>query len=262
MRPVKPRRSKEKRSLDLSLQGLLNVAQRRNLGGRDQRVKRSLVQVLRGHLLLLLSNRNRAAPVLVAHDEAAVDQLAELVVRSLVVPVQRLQPVDLHLHLLELGELLLVGLLNVGRLRLVGVELCFGAATLRLQELVRDVLTYLLLQHVRGVAVARRDGRAALESLGELRIHLDEEVPVLCHLTVAGSNPLAHPVDEGLADDGRTDVDHPGTWELVYLVLLVRHKEVHGLEPREVFEDLFHRQVVVLRRGQVPDGVRRHNYKG
>ena len=254
MRPVKPGQY-------LRLQGLLTVAQRGDLGWLDQRVKRSLVHVPRGHLLLLLRNRHRAAPVLVADDKPPVDQLAELVVRGLIVPVQRLQPVDLVLHLRELGEFLLVGLLLVGRLRLVGVELRFGAATLRLQEMVSDVATYLLLQHVRGVAVARRDGRAALEGLGELRVHLDEEVPVLRHLFVAGGDALAHPVDKGLANDGRADVDHPGAWELVNLVLLAWHKEMHGLELGEEVEDLRHRQVVVLRRGQVPDGVRRHDYK-
>ena len=207
---------------------------------RDQRVIHSPIHILRGHLLLLLRNRHRAAPVLVADDKPPVDQLAELVVRGLIVPVQRLQPVDLVLHLRELGEFLLVGLLPVGRLRLVGVELRFGAATLRLQEMVSDVATYLLLQHVRGVAVARRDGRAVLEGLGELRVHLDEQVPVLSHLRVAGGDPLADPVNEGLADHGCANVDHPGAWELVYLVLLAGHKEMHGLELGEEVNDLRH----------------------
>ena len=124
-----------------------------------------------------------------------MDQLAELVVRGLIVAVQRLQPVNLVLHLRKLGEFLLVGLLLVGCLRLVGVELCFGAATLRLQEMVSHMATYLLLEHVCGVSVARRDGRAALEGLGELRVHLDEKVSVLRHLFISGGDALAHPVE-------------------------------------------------------------------
>ena len=80
MRPVKPGRC-------LRLQGLLNVAQRLYVGERDQRVTRSLVHLPRRHLLLLLGARDGAAPVLVAHDEPPVDQLAELVVGGLVVAV-------------------------------------------------------------------------------------------------------------------------------------------------------------------------------
>ena len=123
VRPVKPGQY-------LRLQGLLTVAQRGDLGWLDQRVKRSLVHVLRSHLLLLLRNRHRAAPVLVADDKPAVDQLAELVVRGLIVPVQGLQSVDLLLHLGELRHLgLLVGFL-VSLPRLVGVDLRFRAPAL------------------------------------------------------------------------------------------------------------------------------------
>ena len=171
---------------------------------------------------------------------SAVDQLAELVVRGLIVSVEGLQAVNLLLHLCKLGQLLFVGLLQIGRLCIVGVELRFGAATLRLQEMISDEFTYLLLQHVRGVAVARRNGRAALEGLGQLRVHLDEQIPVLRHLLVAGGDALADPVNEGLADDGCANIDHPGSRKLVYLVPLVRHKEMHGLELGKEVNDFHH----------------------
>ena len=81
-------------------------------------------------MLLLLRNRHRAAPVLVADDKPPVDQLAELVVRGLIVPVQGLQSVDLLLHLGELRHLgLRVGFL-ISLPRLVGVDLRFRAPAL------------------------------------------------------------------------------------------------------------------------------------
>ena len=71
---------------------------------------------------------------------------------------------------------------------------------------------------------------------------------------VAGGDALVHPLDEGLPDDGRADVDDPSTRQLRDLVLLTGHVEVHGLKLREEVEDLRHREVLVLRGGQVSDG--------
>ena len=193
---------------------------------------------------------------------AALDQPAELVVGGRVVLVQRLQPGDLLLHLGELRELRLFGLLLIGLLRLVGVELRFRAPPLGLQDGSVNSCTYLCLQHVRGAAVADGDGRRALERLRELGVHLDQQVPLLRHLPVAGDDALGAPVDERLADDGRADVDHPGARQLDELVALRRHVVVHGLELREEVEDLLHGEVRVLRHGQVADGVRGDDCNG
>ena len=143
-----------------------------------------------------------------------MDQLAELVVRGLVVAIHGLQAVDLLPHLVELRELLLAGLPILGRLRLLGVDLCLRPAALRLHVESDDLRTYLGLQHMRGAAVAHRDRRRALERLGELRVHLDQQVPLLRHLTVAGDDALAAPVDEGLADDGGAYINDPGARQL------------------------------------------------
>ena len=191
-----------------------------------------------------------------------MDQLAELVVRGLIVPVQRLQPVDLVLHLAELGESLLVVRLLVGLLRLLVVDLGLRAAALRLQGESEEEVTYLRLEHVRGVAVADRDGRRAVEGLGQLRVHLDEQVPVLRHLAVASRDALGDPVNERLADDGGADVDDPVARKLANLVRLGRKVEVHRLEPRQEVKDELHRQVVVLRDWQVAHGMRRNDSNG
>jgi len=188
---------------------------------------------------------------------AALDEPAQLVVGGLVVAVEGLQPIDLLLHLSELRELLLVGLFELGRLRFISVDLRLRSAALRLEEESDDEGTYLLLEHVRGVAVARRDGRAALEGLCQLRVHLDVQFPVLSHLLVAGGDALAHPLDKRLPDDSSADVDYPSTRQLRDLVLLAGHVEVHGLKLREEVEDLLHREVLVLRGGQVSDCMQR-----
>ena len=204
--------------------------------------------------LLLLGQRDGAAAVLISNNVAALDEAAQLVVGGLIVAVEGLQPINLLLHLGELRELLLVGLFELGRLRFISVDLRLRSAALRLEEESDDEGTYLLLEHVRGVAVARRDGRAALEGLRQLRVHLDVQVPVLSHLMVAGGDALVHPLDEGLPDDSSADVDDPSTRQLRNLVLLTGHVEVHGLKLREEVEDLRHREVLVLRGGQVSDG--------
>ena len=89
---------------------------------------------------------------------AALDEPAQLVVGGLVVAVEGLQAINLLLHLGELRELLLVGLFELGRLRFISVDLRLRSAALRLEEESDDEGTYLLLEHVRGVAVAQRDG--------------------------------------------------------------------------------------------------------
>ena len=74
---------------------------------------------------------------------AALDEPAQLVVGGRVVLVEGLQPGDLLPQLGDLRELRRVGLLLLGRLRLVGVDLRLRPAALRLHVRSDDDDTYL-----------------------------------------------------------------------------------------------------------------------
>ena len=189
----------------------------------------SLVEVLRGHLLLL-RGVNRAAAVLVPDDKAALDQPSQLVVCALVVLVQRTEAGDFLPHLVNGRELLLQRLLILGLLGFLLVDLRLRLPALRLERGVRDSGTYLDLQHVRGAAVAHGDRTRALERAGQLRVHLDEQIAVPRHLPVPREDALGAPVDERLADDRGADVDDPAAWELRNLVPLGRQVQMHCLE--------------------------------
>ena len=190
----------------------------------------SLVEVLRGHLLLLLCERDRAAAVLVPNDKAALDQSSQLIVCALVVLVQRTEAGDFLPHLVNGRELLLQRLLILGLLGFLLVDLRLRLPALRLERGVRDSGTYLDLQHARGAAVAHGDRTRALERAGQLRVHLDEQIAVPRHLPVPREDALGAPVDERLADDRGADIDDPAAWELRNLVPLGRQVQMHCLE--------------------------------
>ena len=59
-----------------------------------------------------------------------------------------------------------------------------------------------------------------MEGLGDIWIHLDEELLLLCQLLVADGNFISSPGAEWLPQDGVGDVDEPLTRNLVHVAVL------------------------------------------
>ena len=68
---------------------------------------------------------------------------------------------------------------------------------------------------------------ACVECLGDLRVHLYEQLLLLSDLIVAESYFFLHPITERLSNDCVDHVDEPLTWDFVHVTIV-----------REVVRDL------------------------
>ena len=69
---------------------------------------------------------------------------------------------------------------------------------------------------------------ASVECLGDLRVHLYEQLLLLGDLFVAQSDFFLHPITERLSNDCVDHVDEPLTWDFVHVTIV-----------REVVRDLW-----------------------
>ena len=148
VRPFKPDHLEERHMQDLRSEESKVSVKHCDLKRLDKRVMRSLIHLVGAHhglhryvcrnrqvvrpdsLLLHLSRWDRASAILVPDDMAALDEPAQLVVRSLVVLIHRLEPGNLLAHLFGGGDLLPVRLLSLSLSLLVSVDLGLRAPAL------------------------------------------------------------------------------------------------------------------------------------
>ena len=69
---------------------------------------------------------------------------------------------------------------------------------------------------------------ASVERLGDLRVHLYEQLLLLCDLFVAQNYFFLHPITERLSNNCIGHVDEPLTWDFVHVTIV-----------REVVRDLW-----------------------
>ena len=85
-----------------------------------------------------------------------------------------------------------------------------------------------------------------MEGLGDIWIHLDEELLLLCQLLVADGNFISSPGAEWLPQDGVGDVDEPLARDLVHVSVVGQIGE-DGLVLAGFIEDGGDGEVLVLR---------------